>query len=102
MIHVTYPDLNGMYTDKNYSKHELTLSKYAYEDKEKIGTSIDDMCISDTECGGLSYASNTYFVDNSFIYHIHYQGETIIFRHKNELSAFKKSIVDLFDSFKAR
>lgn len=101
VIHVSYPDFSGQYSAEDYYKHELTLAKYIFDEKDKIGTSLDEMCYEES-CGGLSYASNTYFVDKGFIYHIHYQGDTVVFRDRSELNAFKKSIVNLFDSFKAK
>ncbi len=101
VVHVSYPGFTGQYSDEGYYQHQLTLAKCIFDEKEKIGTSLDEMCYEET-CGGLSYASNTYFVDNGFVYHIHYQGDTVVFHNRDELNAFKKSIVDLFDSLKAR
>ena len=101
VIHVSYPDLRGQYENPD-NRYELTLAKYTIGEKEKVGVSLDDLCLSENECSGLSYASNTYFVDNGFIYHIHYQGETITFKNRNELRKFGASIVSLFDSFKQK
>jgi hypothetical protein len=48
----------------------------------------------------LGSASNAQFVQDGFIYSIHYQGQEVInFEDKQEVDDFKNKIVQLFSSF---
>ena len=56
VIHVSYPGFAGQYSNTgHHHQHSLTLAKYIFDEKQKIGTSLDDMCHEET-CGGLSFA----------------------------------------------
>ena len=104
VIHVSFPEFTGQYENQNYYERQMTLSKNILDEKNITGIAIDDPCIALSKCGGVDIipdaSSNTYFVDNGFIYLVHYQGKTISFQNNGGLEKFKESVVDLFDSFK--
>lgn len=101
VINVIYPGLVGQYSYKGNHQHQMTLAKYVFSGKKETATLLDEICYKET-CGELSYNSGTYFVDNGFVYYIYYRGGLVAFHNRDELSVFKKSIVNLFDSFKVR
>ena len=99
-VHVSYPDFSGKYSAEDYLEARMVLAKCIFGEKDKFGTPLDDVCFGDP-CGGLSNASPRYFVESGFIYRINYQGDNnVSFRDNGELTDFKKSVVDLFDSFR--
>jgi hypothetical protein len=84
----------------------LNLGIHSLDDNERVkyGSSLDDMC-SEDGCGGLGLGIVRYpyyFVENGFIYTVYYGGDISPFRDRSELSKFKESITDLFNSFKTK
>ncbi len=106
-IRVSHPGLSAEHSsggDKSIEK--LTLSKIILDEKTEIGASIDDIC-NENRCVNISPTSNsnmsnTYFVDGGFLYKIVFPRNTMPFSYRSELDDYKKSVVDLFDSFKVQ
>ncbi len=103
IIFVSYPDFSGEYSSAYASQSDLSLSKNIFYEKEKIGISLDDICNEDI-CVSVPYGEYLYFTDSGFIYSIHGYGQEdhVVFRNRSELDAFKKSVVDVFNSFKVK
>jgi hypothetical protein len=100
VVAVSYPEFAGQYVAQNFYDRQLTLWKKEYSDKIERHLSLDSLCTQDT-CASLEFAGNYSFNDNGFIYGVHYQGRPDVnFRNQDDLNAFKKRIVDLFESFK--
>ncbi len=104
-IRVSHPGLFAEHSSVGYkSTEKVTLSRSILGEKAEIGASFDDMC-NENICVGVSNRSNPayrYFVDSGFLYKIVFPGNTMPFSYRSELDDYKKSVVDLFDSFKVR
>lgn len=102
VIHVSYPDFVAQYTNSDFYRNGgLTLSK-AEEGSKTVSDDIFGESCSDEKmiCEMLGSASNTHFVQDGFIYSIHYQGREVIkFENKQEVDDFKSKIIQLFSSF---
>lgn len=110
-IHVTYPDLIGRYKiDEDNWRHRLVISKD--DSQRKFGGSpIGALCDENTcreiplcaECPlqdeGI-YDREFYFEGELFFYYLSFKGGPIKFRDASHLNEFKRSVMDLFDSFK--
>jgi hypothetical protein len=100
LVEVSYPEFTGQYVAKDFYDRQLTLSKEEYSDKLKQDIPLDRLCTQDT-CDGLKDAGYYAFTDNGAVYGVHYKGRhDVTFRNQDHLDAFKKRIVDLFESFK--
>lgn len=106
VIHVSYLDFSGECSSEDYRKSGLTLVKHIYDDESMkgIGTRISLDTCTEEACGSLGIypRPNSYFVESGFMYAISYHGVLVHFRDKGELVKFKKSVTDLFDSFKTK
>jgi hypothetical protein len=102
VIHVSYPDFVARYTNSDfYGNGGLTLSKEEGDSKAVSGDTFGESCTDEkTICEMLGSASNSQFIQDGFIYSIHYQGREVIkFENKQEFDDFKSKIVQLFSSF---
>jgi hypothetical protein len=102
VIHVSHPDLVAQYTnDDFYRSGSLTLSKAEEGSRFAAGDIFGESCLEErTICENLDSGSNTQFVQDGFIYSIHYQGQKVIeFEDRQEVDDFKNEIVQLFRSF---
>jgi hypothetical protein len=101
IIAVSYPDFIAQYESKNSPDNGLELSKRIDAENMRTGTPLDDSCAAGV-CVGLARDENYFFVEEGFVYSIHYQGRgDVTFSGQAEVSAFRQRVIDLFDSFKA-
>lgn len=102
VIHVSYPDFVAQYTNSDFYRNGgLTLSKAEEGSKTVSDDTFGESCTDEkTICEMLGSASNAQFIQDGFIYSIHYQGREVIkFENKQEVDDFKSKIVQLFSSF---
>ena len=103
VIHLSYPDFVAQYTNSDFYRNGgLTLSKAEEGSKTVSDDTFGESCTDEkTICEMLGSASNAQFIQDGFIYSIHYQGREVIkFENKQEVDDFKSKIVQLFSSFK--
>lgn len=110
VIRVSYPDFAPQYKAKAYHKNALTISRHLkdsnYGRQAVTRNSLQDDCFELPKCDlspnqeyqllGGSYQ----FSDGKFVYGVNYQGNSVTFKSKEELSEFREKIIRLFNSFK--
>lgn len=102
VIHVSYPDFVAQYSNSDFYRNGgLTLSKAEEGSRTVSDDTFGESCTDEkTICEMLGSASNAQFIQDGFIYSIHYQGREVIkFEDKQEVDDFKNKIIQLFSSF---